>query len=120
MARTLPLVTAGYVGSLTNRTLSLAIPGKAVWSEEQALPFTTTGIAPPALDGAGDPTFAVYFPVDTVISIGPGTPNASTSARYFVLRRLSAAITLSRATSSPLWLPPNAAATETIQCLGSA
>ena len=33
MAGTLPLVTAGYVGSLTNRTQTLALPGKAVWSE---------------------------------------------------------------------------------------
>ncbi|NGO63974.1 hypothetical protein G6N76_09835 [Rhizobium daejeonense] len=83
MARTLPLVTAGYVGSLTNRTQTLALPGKAVWSEESALPFTTTGVAPDALPGAGDPSFTVYFPVDTVISIGPA-PNASTGARYFV------------------------------------
>lgn len=83
MARTLPLVTAGYVGSLTNRAQTLALPGKAAWSEEQALPFTTTGVAPASLDGAGDPSFTVYFPVDTVIAIGPN-PNASAGPRYFV------------------------------------
>lgn len=84
MARTLPLVTAGYVGSLTNRALSLAVPGKAIWSEEVALPYTSTNVAPAASDAAGDPAFTVYFPVDTVIAIGPGTPSASTGARYFV------------------------------------
>lgn len=83
MARTLPLITAGYVGSLTNRALSLAVPGKAIWSEEVALPSTSTNVAPPASDAAGDPAFTVYFPVDTVIAIGQN-PNASTSARYFV------------------------------------
>ena len=83
MARTLPLVTAGYVGSLSHRTKTLALPGKAVWSEETALPFTTTGVAPASLPEAGDPVFTVYFPADTVIAIGPA-PNAATSARYFV------------------------------------
>lgn len=83
MARTLPLVTAGYIGSLTNRALSLAVPGKAVWSEEVALPYTSTNVAPAASDAAGDPAFTVYFPVDTVIAIGPN-PSATTSARYFV------------------------------------
>lgn len=83
MARTLPLITCGFVGSLSNRSQTLFLPGKAVWSEEGALPYTTTQVAPAANDAAGDPAYTVYFPADTVISIGPN-PNASTAARYFV------------------------------------
>jgi hypothetical protein len=84
MARTLPLVTAGYVGAYTARGKTLSLPGRAIWSEESALPFTTTQVAPASSDGAGDPVFTVVFPADTVVSIGP-VPNASTGPRYLCL-----------------------------------
>lgn len=83
MARTLPLVTAGYVGMISNRFLTLAIPSKAVWSEEKTLPSTSTGVAPPPIGDSGDPTFTVWFPVDTIIAIGPA-PDAAAGGRYFV------------------------------------
>ena len=83
MALTTPLITAGYVGSLSNRSQTLSLLGKAAWTETGALPYTTTQVAPNALDGAGDPTFTIYSPVDVVVAIG-AAPNASTGPRYLV------------------------------------
>lgn len=84
MALSAPLITAGYVGSLTNRSQTLSLLGKASWTESAALPFTTTQVAPASLDAAGDPAFTIYSPVDVIIAIGPGSPNASTGPRYLV------------------------------------
>lgn len=76
-------ITAGYAGSLTNRGRTLAIPGKALWTETSSLPYTTTQIAPGSHDSAGDPTFTVVADVDTWVSIAPA-PNASTGPRYLI------------------------------------
>ena len=83
MARTLPLVTCGFLGSHTNRNRSLSLPGKPTWSEEAALPYLSTNVAPVDGDADGCPAFTVYFPVDTVIAIGKN-PDTTTGARYFV------------------------------------
>lgn len=77
------LVTCGFAGSLTNRALTLSIPGQAVWTEALAVPGTTTNVAPAATGGAGDPVFTVCLDVDAIISIGPN-PNATTGPRYKV------------------------------------
>ena len=76
------LVTAGYVGSHTNRAKTLALPGKAAWSEASALPYTTTGAAPASGDNDGDPVFTVVSDVDAYVVIGPAA--AAGGPRYLI------------------------------------
>lgn len=61
-----PLVTAGYAGpSSKSRYDTMALSGRAVWSETGTLPFVTTRVGPAICDSAGDPVFTALFPVDT-------------------------------------------------------
>ncbi|WP_413709834.1 hypothetical protein [Rhizobium sp. Rhizsp82] len=83
MALTTPLITAGFVGSFTSRWASLALPGKQLWSERGALPYTTTKTAPEPIGDSGDPAFTVFSPVDVLIAIGKA-PNAATEPLFFL------------------------------------
>jgi len=83
MALTNPLITVGYVGSPTKQPLTLALIGKAIWTESSALPYTTTKAAPELHDTLGDPAFTIVSPVDAIVSIGK-SPNASTGPRYLL------------------------------------
>ena len=76
-------VTSGYAGSLTRRADTFGVLGRVVWSETLASPATTTNVAPPISDGAGEPMFQVKASADSYVAIG-AAPNATTGARILV------------------------------------